>query len=760
MVDIHRPGRWNDTSKSESDTDVSGSGEDANGAFIPSDKSAIPPTGDASFFVEPLNNLAKDKQLTADLLAWANNQWQYYNGQGQREKFCGASGVMDIADRMYRVAERRDTSSKQYQTTLSDVPSTMFYKQHRTLVANLRSIYFQDSELPAKYEPEVNTTEYTYESGQQIALYHNMLEQFTFDEDKRKQKVHDFLNQLVKYGNAMVSIEWDRQEQTVRERKPVQFDEQGNPTEFQWDDAIKRTTKDCPSLILHDLKDCWFDATIDDIQKQRCLLIREQVTYERLLGDQAAGFITNVESIDTSMLYRGDNESDNVIEQRYENADENAVSEPNGLFELWHVWCRVPIKEHKRKASGKWDTKSSLPTLYWATFVGDLQGGKATCVRLIKCPYYNGQIPYKMIHSHWDDKGAYHVGLSNMLEPLYWQNTTNVNQAIDNVTLANRAPYIAEGPLFTRNLEFGPNKVVSVPKGTTITRMVIPDRTGMTINMAKSLEDDANQTAGTDKPLLGQPVGGRQTATAATQVLDQAILPIDAMASYIADQLFDWMLESDAAQWRQWGNPVLMRGITNVNEPIGAIINPAELYGPIKTRVVAVDRFRNNAVNRMQMNTFISGSYPLAAEIMGEDGKREFWRQAFKMAGFENVNELVPLVGDYDAQARALEEARSMILMGTWVEPLKNENHKQHLAVLRPLLVQYKNLPEGEFDPQRFAMLEAHIQQREQIMEQKESASVALQAGGGGGMGVSPETPAGMEGQALGDQLSGQQQGV
>ena len=90
-----------------------------------------------------INNLAASiknkgmREVCDKFRGWSSSQIRRFEDQGERRKQMKTGGEMDIADRMYSVSLNRDTSSKQYRKTLSDVTSPMFRVQVRTLTSSL-----------------------------------------------------------------------------------------------------------------------------------------------------------------------------------------------------------------------------------------------------------------------------------------------------------------------------------------------------------------------------------------------------------------------------------------------------------------------------------------------------------------------------------------------------------------------------------------------------------------------------------------------
>ena len=720
--------------------------------FIPS-KKAAPDVGTLPKHFGKINNLAGDKELCDKVWGLVKKEYSHYDDQEQRTKFMtgggssGSVGTMDLADRMYRAALRRNTANTQYQKTISDVVSTMFFVQIRAITASMNQILFGGEELPARYEPELNTDEYTAEQGKDIADQQNLLEQYTWDEDKRIQKIKELILFTNKYGQSFVGIEWKRCVEKKVVNEPTKFDDNGMPISFSHKEK-EVVTADYPSLMRYDMKDVWFDAQIDDMQLQRCYIIHSQVAWEELAGEQAQGFIMNVSDISGGQLYR-EEPADDVLNDRWKNDGSQADEEETGLLARWNAWIMLPIKEKDGKGVLSLDVPAQR---YWATFIGDINGD-AVCIRLIRNPYFHCKVPHRLIHSHEDDNGCYHLSYASLLESYYWQATTNINQAIDNITLRTRAPWITDGPVHTRDLTFKANKLIRTARGVRFETVAIPDTTNITIAMHDRIEAEANKTTGADDPIQGQALGARTSATEAQNVFDQAMKPIVNSLSYISDQLFPWMLEMDAELWRQYGDPKTVLTVTHMN--MLREIKPTELWGPIKTKVTAITQFKNNVIARRDMNQFIQNVYPLFKDIMGQTGSRVLARKALRIAGFDDVNEIIPESGDFDARRVAMDENNNMLYKGMLDEALVDENHEAHLPVHEMAERQYSLLPKDDVDQNALRRLRLHIQEHKDFRSQgavgasgqPQQQHQPQQQSQVGGM------PSDLQGEVLGDQL-------
>jgi hypothetical protein len=248
----------------------------------------------------------------------------------------------------------------------------------------------------------------------------------------------------------------------------------------------------------------------------------------------------------------------------------------------------------------------------------------------------------------------------------------------------------------------------------------VPNTTPITIPMADRVEGDIHKTMGADKPITAEALGARASATEASQVLDQALLPIDESTTDLGDQLIVWLLEKDAALWRQFADPSTVVFITKNNMIYE--VRPTRLWGPLRIKVTAVSRFRNNVIRRRELNSFIQNVLPIASQIMGRDGMRTFFRWVFSEFGIVPKGDIFPESGDFDARNRAIDAVYRITALGEWVEPRQEENHSAWLAILEPAAREYALLPQPDRNDDRMRMLNRQIEIRKGYAEQMAAA--------------------------------------
>lgn len=684
------------------------------------DPSAVPKTG--SLPVEQfgkINNLAGDDKLTQAVAAAAQENLRRFMGQTEREAFTKSGGTLDQADKMYRATLVRDTTNDQHQNTQANVSSTSYHRYTNVVTAALNKIFFNGEELPAKYDEEVNIPEDTFKvegQGATIATQRNRLSQYTWDEDERERKIRDGVLFTLKNTMTVWSNEWRLKEEMRMDKVPTGFDpDTGQPLGFEWVEK-KKTLADWPTLIRHDIKDCFFDAQISDLQKQQWFIVKKRRPYEELVAEQDLGRLKNVDKI--GLGHQEIDEQEDVVAHRSTNASVGATIEESGLIEEWHVWGMMPIKEYKRtrKGHGKWDAKKQLPQRYWATFAGNLEAGSVTCTRLILNPYIDKKIPYFIWYSHPDEKGAFHLGNPNLVENLYWQAVTNRNQYYDCINKRVNAFYTIKGRIHARgeNLIFRQNRLVQLDPNSELERFEPGDTTARTQESEERTENDMAKTMLADKPVSGEQMFSRTSAQESKQNLDQALAPIDEQASYMSE-FFKWLWDSDYWRWKQYGKADTIRMMTGNDMVVS--VNPGVLWGPVKTKVTCVTRFRNTIQARQEMNNFFQNVLPQFAPVMGKSGIRVLARQAFRRSKFDDIEHLVPIDAESDARANASSENYAILVAGQQIEPKEGENHEVHKVIHNEDLRDAKLVP--DFPEERITAMELHISGHDRLEEQE-----------------------------------------
>jgi hypothetical protein len=699
----------------------------------------------------------KHEETVEKVLKAAQDFWTYFKGQPERKS---ALDLMNDADRMHRVSQQRDETSDQKRDTTSNVTSTSYFRRVRRRTTEAKSILLGGAEdLPVMFAPEDQSNE----ADRQIADDQTAYLRHVMDQDNVRFKIGQSIHYATKYANELVSVEWDYRVEDREERVLKPSGKKGKLV-AKWK-TTRKTIANNPTYIRHDLKDAWFDARIDDIQKQRCLELRDQVGWEVIEGEKLAGHYVNIDKIDKSKLYQGEG-TETTLADRKTNAGETHSEEPNGLFDRYNVWIRVPVNE-----KGKWDEKKTSPAWHWATFIGALDS-EPVCVRLIANPYKHKRLPYLLAHTHEDDKGAFHMGMPDILACNYEEECTTINQMVDNKDLGNEAPWIIEkGAILKRDLTFGRNKVFTKKAGApNPEQMDVRENSQNTIAVLGWVKSDGDQAAMTEGAMEGQALGGRASASEAKTVFEQQTKPVVEDAAYLGDQILPFYARDVIELAQQYLNPdeAMQLNVAGVLRNF----NPTSIYGPIHVRVVSVREYEKNAVRRLEETTLLSTTLPVIAQLSPETTK-QILKQVYKNRKFDGVDNWFTERNDaYDAMQDAKSENDTILFQGVYDMPKSGENHAAHLQVHKPMRALYATLPEENQNAANLRTMDIHIathvyfEQRGQAQLQTAAAGMAgpgaPQPGQGDGVtgtaaqppAVGPGAPM-MDGQAMGDQMAG-----
>jgi len=667
---------------------------------------------------------------------------------------------MKLADRYFRASKQRSTSTAQYEVHKSNAVTELFHRALRAITSNSIAIYFQnEDELPVEYSPDPNADDYAQEFAQEQADYQNALESHIMSADERRAKIENSLWFLNKNGNQIYEMSWDLRTKEVTRRVPktdasgsIILNEKQQIAEYEFK-TERLTLRDTSSLGVIDFADCYFDASIlstpelNTMEQQLCILTRARKTIAELYLMQADGEISNVDKITAEHMYRGESPS-NMRAERQTNAGEGPdVETATGEVELWTVRMVCPIDEK----AGKWDEKKNLPTRWIGKFAGHING-KNVCLSLIRNPYFADEWNMKMIYSHPDDKGAFHMGYVDLSESLLEELATSINQWIDNKTLQNRAPWKTEiGAIATRDRTFSANTLLEMNSGMfeKLERVIVPSITGDMLPFIQWLEDEIMKALGADKAFRGEAMPSRTPATGYKLTHDQSQKPNLVKDRYIARQLFPWMAQKDMELWRQYSDPEKTLTFTRKGyDPME--FSPAELWQPLLVKCVAVDKYEKDMIQRQEEDKFNQVLLPYLAPLMGRKGLTVYGKQLLKKRGVDGVDEMFPYTKDGDARHVALSENFAILQTGIPDNVKPEEDDETHLAQHEPALEWAK--AQSDINPEHIAVLEDHVAQHQQRLEVEQGQFPSPQQEQGG-----MTAPSNMEGQAMGDMFSAQE---
>ena len=708
-------------------------------------------------------NYADNEDTVAKTLSWCQSYLYKFKNQGARDAF---EDEMDIADELYRAAANRNSlnsdQADNIESTTSQIQSATFYSDVRAINANEKIVVLgNEQELPVKYEPIPGSADYGIgdagvKEGLRLARYWNALLAYVWGVGKYDKAIMNELWKMNKYGNVAIEMTWDYRVEKRWVKKPkykktgmfgLGKEDTTKITGFTWK-QMDVTIADWPKPIVYDLKDVWFDAMIDDVQEQSCLAFRCQKQLSDIWGLQYTGEWMNVDKIKQDHFYMGEQIND-VKSERQSNAGESEDSEtPTTLVDVWKFWVRLPIDPE----TGKWNAGKNLCSWYRVHFAGQVETGPV-CLEITPNPHSCSLIPVNIAHALEDDKGAFHLSYCTLGKSYYAQEMTLIDMANDNVRERNRLPLMVEkGSLDIRNLVFAPggNRIWAYKAGSREPKeLQIQDTTQTTLNMLGATEERRQKILGTNKAFLGEPIGGRQSASGYLGTLDQALKPALEDAKYKAEQILPFHAFWIKEMYYDFGDPETTLLITYEDEQLE--VKPAHLYGDFRIRVASIKNFNDSALKKKDDNELLAQVLPVLTKMGAIDaqGAKVIARQILTDRKLENINEIFKTESNYDAIRVAKSENMAIMWQNIFDMPKPEENHLVHIKEHEQHLSSVMLLAENEMpDPTAIKRMKMHIEMHKRFMNEA-AAGIVNQAS------LDQPEPAGTPGEVVGGDIAG-----
>jgi len=765
-------------------------------------------------YVEEPENLAGEEELVKKYTTSVSTFYNKYIGSASRKDL---ETYLKDSDAKWRIAqsasEQYKTDSSQKQNTLSRVASEQFFNSVKLIHSAITSILFGDGEeKPARYEPVRGSNDYTPEEGKRIAQEQTAYWEAIYDADRWDAKLKSSMLWMCKNAHELISVQWMYRTKKAIERLPGYYTSDGTPVEAVIGEPVPeemfdvngkqidkvygvdgrprsyvfadktRIVQNHPIFARYGLKNSLFDLEIsgdsfnDCMQKQSCVIMWDDVTFADLLAGERDGLYMNVDKVTKSLLYDGtDEDTDNIRHDQLDNAGQTEDQVQNGLYRRYHVYHLAPIDYDKKE----WDIKS-IPEITESVFIGKMSAGTVAsaktedgkeapasvlCLMLRKLPYHHGRYPLKLVSSMEDDKaGALKIGYYNLLECNIEEQTTTLNQHIDNKTLKIKTPFVGErGNVLSRELIFkNGNQVLWVKPGTggtALTQLKIDDMTNSTLPLLEYLKNAADETLNTTDVIKGAFAGSRTTGTEVLSVREQALQPLIENSKYVAEQYFGFILRDFADLSRQYADPNNPLILAGDSEAI-TVSDPAQLYGNYKVKIVSVEKFKADLTAKNSLNEFIQGGgYDKATSFMQESGALHFWRTWARFNKMPDVLDMFPAAKkNVEAENQAWADVEAILenpefAMQSPVRlPKAGEAHDIHIKILQSQKELYRiteSAKENGANTLILAAFDLYIRMHEDLKVEEESQVQASQQPQGQG------DPSTMSGEQSGDALAG-----
>ena len=689
---------------------------------------------------EDFTNLATDDAVSKVVLTRTANYFRKYE-QHLSEHWDEVLSKADLIYRCYRSDTERDTA--QTDDTEADTGCALGFVMVRVLASQIASIALS-KEDPFKYIP-VNSEDAAYkaETGELMARQYNLCDRYAREQEGFEHKFIDAVWKLVKYENIPIAFHMIRKKAERTFRVPT-FDSEGNVVKYEIQ-TREVFTANYPTWDVIPPENFMTDKHGDDLEKKPCVIVRDFCTRDDLLEGKRSGEYVNIDKIKASHIYVGDRGMIHAADDRQANANLTAADddEDTATYERYHSWLRLPINQK----TGKLDHKER-PRWYWSQIIGSPDQSDPVLISCIRNPDPDDELPYMMWH-HLPDDGdmLYHMGMMQAIESDIDEAVTTKNQAIDQKSVMVRRPLIAvEGEVYEDDLTFSQDKVFHVANKDSISDFTMQNVFPDTVNALDRIESDLRRASSTDKPIVGEALGQRTSATESQHIYEQALKPQLILMKYTLNQFFQKLGRKRMRYWQRFALPQQIVEISGAHERQS--IKPADLYGEYDVRVEVVYDFEETIAVIQGLQYAIS-QMVANPQIAKEMDLRELYKDLLeKMRVARNASKYFkPAV---EADAERVAELENHIMMDSekpqYVEVQEMENRAAHLKIHNATLHQYDALPQNERPPQ-VDFLRYHTQDTKYRYEQESQ--------GGGAPVAKPNAP-GMDGELSGDRIAAQ----
>jgi hypothetical protein len=703
-----------------------------NGRFSIPDESAAPKAESTPKYREKLENFADKPEVVEKALAMVQNYKRYCEDQPKRLR---NTDIREQADSMWRIDKARTElavdESANIEDTRANYPSTIYNETVKIISAGDKAVILgNEEEMPMSYEPLPDVGGYIEDEGLRVAEEQNTVLAWAFERDDMREKIGHALLLMAKYADQVMEMDWDYRVEERVINEPI-FEKRPNDLgEGEELKVIGRKFKkkkvvvaNNPRFNLHDMADCLFDANIDDVQMQNYFDIRKDMQLGNLWQLQASGQLINAGKIRSSNFNGEFDDNHKYEKQAREEHRGGSATQDNetNLVEVHRTRVRLPIN----RETGEWNEDKYLPTWYDTWWAGKVESN-AVCLAITPNPHHCGEIPLLIAHSFEDDNGAFHIGNPELLKSGYSMLTTIINQYFDNISGGNQLPMVIErGAIGVRNntVKAGGNSFIIKESGMPDpTPLQWKDTSQQTFTALDKAQDMIRGAAGVNKPLLGEGLGSRASASEAINTLNQALKPALEDAKYKANQILPFIAKWIMDMTRQFADPEQQ---ISVKGPAGDILTafPGRLYGEQVVRVVSIKKLQDSILRVQQEEQMMTQYVPVFKEYMTAEGITDLAAQIAKNRQFSNVDSWFKIEENYDATHVARSENQSIVFAGIRDFPQPEENHKAHIKEHEDFLKSYTYaVPAEELDKEGVASLKQHMAIHQQMMAEADAA--------------------------------------
>lgn len=628
-----------------------------------------------------IKNLATKEEIAKKMLASINDYESRFIAQ--REDWADSvNGLWNQMDSAFRTLVNDNTAKdiNRYGANVPDewerakVGTTQFYRQVTQKAANGYAVQ-TSKDMPFKYQPIHDKSE-DIDHAADRAKRLNLLAKWSMKRDKFHIKSIEFWNQVRKYGNIPVMVEWVRREGT-REEKVPEFGPDGTVIDWKFEE-VDAIIENRPNTTILPVESVYADTLIGNIQDQDCVIVCSKVGLSHIVSGIRNGYYRDdlLELLNNSHEWDGLGGTPNADEKARNRALGQTPTQSTGQYVKREVFINAPIDEDKEK----WDDKKNVPLRYRVTLIGNTPD-TSIIARIERNQEPDDSIPIEMIHANPDDSDyLYHISDYEIVRANMSTETTLVRQAIDNNTLVCKPPLIeVRGAIDGNDRRFGPNSRFVADSLDSIREFNVRDISNSTLGILQYMKEDSNTALSIDKNMIGESFGARTSAQEAGTISSNTARPNLVNIEYVLEQYLGFIASRYKVGWENYGVHEQVIQITDEDGEL-MFIKPSDIHGEFDVVIDVMDDIKDEAIESNKLIGFAQtmGGIPQLAEQVD-------WADlATKLS--ENIMGTASFIKGID-EGDVVDNARKnlAILLNTGVMPDLNPamNLRKHLEIYK-----------------------------------------------------------------------------
>ena len=385
----------------------------------------------------------------------------------------------------------------------------------------------------------------------------------------------------------------------------------------------------------------------------------------------------------------------------------------------WTLYPMIPFDpvtmEFEKRADG-----SLIP---YSRFIVEMFGpnihsGAQNLLRLQENYFPGNKLPiYASCHMPDLDSGQYAPSIAQLLYNHYREITLCMEQYLENKDLINDPPVWVTTASPSQNDNFNAKGgKIKVNGPNDFGWRTVPDATQSTVAMIQMLRDNAQTTSKAVDAILGKAMGGRTSATEASNAYQASMSSITTDIDMISTDLHGEYAKRVWSYTGLWFEPDLLQAITG---QFGFTIMPQDMWVSMGVKTNVGSTYVENVVRQQNTRYLLESS-------RGEPGinRPELWKQLLKAMGFESARMIDDGGRDQQVQVATMQACQTYLGYPVLVDP--DQDHQIGIGVKTSFLKDRSSMWNEKY-PEAAPALMQQIEQHQQILQLQQQAMLVQQ---------------------------------